>query len=150
MTILIIINLISVSNNFFNAGGSTKYFYFKLLVFFFLVVSHQDSTFLFTSPDTLVGFWIALDDATLENGCLWLIPGSHKTDVHKRLIRNSDKCANSQTVFQGTLPEYEKSSYVPAAVKKCKVNCSPYTQTQILKLKITLNFVCSQPGSYTR
>lgn len=83
------------------------------------VISHQDSTFLFTEPDSLVGFWIALDDATLENGCLWVIPGSHKTDIHKRLIRNPDKSsAVSQTIYQGTHPECEQSLYVPLAVEK--------------------------------
>uniref|UniRef100_A0A2S2PN77 Phytanoyl-CoA dioxygenase domain-containing protein 1 n=1 Tax=Schizaphis graminum TaxID=13262 RepID=A0A2S2PN77_SCHGA len=82
------------------------------------VVSHQDSTFLYTAPDSLVGFWIALDDATVENGCLWAIPGSHNTDVHKRLVRNQDKCETNRTVFQGTFPEYEQSLYVPLAVEK--------------------------------
>ncbi|XP_026813099.1 phytanoyl-CoA dioxygenase domain-containing protein 1 homolog [Rhopalosiphum maidis] len=82
------------------------------------VVSHQDSTFLFTTPDSLVGFWIALDDATVENGCLWAIPGSHNTDVHKRLVRNQDKCETNRTVFQGTYPEYKQSLYVPLAVEK--------------------------------
>lgn len=45
---------------------------------------HVDSTFLNTDPvDALVGVWIALDDATLENGCLWFIPGSHKGPFEK-------------------------------------------------------------------
>lgn len=83
---------------------------------------HQDSTFLYTSPDSLVGFWIALDDATTENGCLWSIPRSHKTGVHKRLIRNPEKSVQgSQTVFQGNLPEYDKSLYTPIIVEKCKL-----------------------------
>lgn len=42
------------------------------------VVPHQDSTFLFTDPPTVVGLWLALEDATLHNGCLWAIPGSHR------------------------------------------------------------------------
>ena len=29
-------------------------------------------------PHSLVSCWTALDDATVENGCLWFIPGSHK------------------------------------------------------------------------
>jgi len=89
-----------------------------IILFYFIVVPHQDSTYLYTSPDSLVGFWIALDDATMENGCLWVIPGSHKTDVHARLIRNPDK--QNQNVLQGTLPTFEQSLYMPVAVEKCK------------------------------
>jgi phytanoyl-CoA hydroxylase len=39
---------------------------------------HQDSTFLYTEPQNIVGLWFALEDATLENGCLWAMPGGHK------------------------------------------------------------------------
>lgn len=42
------------------------------------VVPHQDSTFLYTTPPSVVGYWLALEDATKTNGCLWAIPGSHK------------------------------------------------------------------------
>ena len=41
------------------------------------VVPHQDSTFLHTSPPSVIGIWLALEDATVENGCLWGWPGSH-------------------------------------------------------------------------
>lgn len=40
---------------------------------------HQDSqSWQHVAPDNLVSCWAALDDATVENGCLWFIPGSHK------------------------------------------------------------------------
>ena len=39
---------------------------------------HQDEYFIPTRDRTLTGAWIALDDATIENGCLWIVPGSHK------------------------------------------------------------------------
>lgn len=32
----------------------------------------------FSSPDA-ISLWVALDDATLGNGCMWYVPGSHKT-----------------------------------------------------------------------
>ena len=38
---------------------------------------HQDATFLYTTPQSCIGFWFALQDATRENGCLWAIPGRH-------------------------------------------------------------------------
>ncbi|MCZ6635543.1 MAG: phytanoyl-CoA dioxygenase family protein [bacterium] len=38
---------------------------------------HQDEIYIPTRDRSLVGGWIALDDATVENGCLWVLPGSH-------------------------------------------------------------------------
>jgi len=29
-------------------------------------------------PADLVSAWVALDDAVIENGCMWMVPGSHK------------------------------------------------------------------------
>lgn len=42
---------------------------------------HQDEDFIPTRDRSLTGGWIALDDATTENGCLWVIPGSHRPGV---------------------------------------------------------------------
>jgi phytanoyl-CoA hydroxylase len=53
------------------------------------VTSHQDSTFLHTEPrQTCVGLWLALDGATIENGCLWVRPGSHREGLRRRFVRN--------------------------------------------------------------
>lgn len=38
---------------------------------------HQDESFIPTRDRSLCAAWIAIDDATLENGCLRVIPGSH-------------------------------------------------------------------------
>jgi len=55
------------------------------------VPSHQDSTFLYTDPPSAVGFWYALEDATVSNGCLSFLPGSHKrAPVGKRFVRRGD------------------------------------------------------------
>ena len=43
------------------------------------VCPHQDASFLWIEPLKLYGVWLPVDDATEENGCLWFIPGSHKT-----------------------------------------------------------------------
>jgi ectoine hydroxylase-related dioxygenase (phytanoyl-CoA dioxygenase family) len=42
---------------------------------------HQDEDFIPTRDRSLLGAWIALDDAVVENGCLWILPGSHKPGV---------------------------------------------------------------------
>ncbi len=39
---------------------------------------HQDSAYFNIAPMALVSSWVALDDVTLENGCLWVVPGSHR------------------------------------------------------------------------
>lgn len=48
---------------------------------------HQDATFLYTDPITVTGFWFAIEDATLENGCLWAAPGGHRTSLRKLFKR---------------------------------------------------------------
>lgn len=40
---------------------------------------HQDEIYIPTRDRSLIGAWIAIDDATVENGCLFVIPGSHRT-----------------------------------------------------------------------
>jgi ectoine hydroxylase-related dioxygenase (phytanoyl-CoA dioxygenase family) len=42
---------------------------------------HQDEDFIPTRDRSLTAAWIALDDATIDNGCLWAIPGSHRSGV---------------------------------------------------------------------
>lgn len=52
-----------------------------------VVVPHQDGAFLYTSPQSCIGFWWPLDDCGMENGCLWAVPGSHMLGVHRRFKR---------------------------------------------------------------
>ncbi|ACQ80380.1 Phytanoyl-CoA dioxygenase [Beutenbergia cavernae DSM 12333] len=42
---------------------------------------HQDEFFIPTRDRSLTAAWIALDDATIENGCLWVLPRSHRDGV---------------------------------------------------------------------
>lgn len=51
---------------------------------------HQDSTFLYTEPLSVVGLWFALQDATLDNGCLWAQRGGHQGPLRERWRRNAD------------------------------------------------------------
>ena len=53
------------------------------------VVCHQDSTYIYTEPESCVGFWFALEDATIENGCMRFIPGAHKGPLRKRNYRDA-------------------------------------------------------------
>lgn len=51
------------------------------------VSCHQDATFLHTTPLSVVGLWFALEDATVENGCMWALPGGHRAPLRKRFAR---------------------------------------------------------------
>ena len=54
------------------------------------VVCHQDSTFLYTIPESVVGFWVALEDANIANGCMWAIKGGHKEPLRKIFKRDKN------------------------------------------------------------
>ena len=51
------------------------------------VTCHQDSAFLHTEPLSCIGLWFALEDATLENGCLLAEPGGHRRPLCCRFRR---------------------------------------------------------------
>jgi phytanoyl-CoA hydroxylase len=44
---------------------------------------HQDASYLISDPPTVTGVWIALEDATLANGCLWVSPGAHRSPLRE-------------------------------------------------------------------
>ena len=78
------------------------------------VYCHQDSTFLYTEPESCVGFWFALEDATLENGCMHFIPGGHKGPLKELHYRDSDGNMTFKTLDETPWPE---NATVPAEVK---------------------------------
>ncbi|MEM1060448.1 MAG: phytanoyl-CoA dioxygenase family protein [Verrucomicrobiota bacterium] len=43
---------------------------------------HQDNFYLVAKPATCIAAWTPIDDATEENGCLWVGPGSHRDDIY--------------------------------------------------------------------
>ncbi|CAM9104691.1 unnamed protein product [Ascophyllum nodosum] len=52
------------------------------------VKPHQDGAFLYTEPQSVLGYWWALEDCTLSNGCLWAVPRSHSRVVSRRFKRS--------------------------------------------------------------
>ena len=50
---------------------------------------HQDSTYLYTEPSSVMGFWFAMEDAHQGNGCLAGIAGSHKQGLREIFRRNA-------------------------------------------------------------
>jgi phytanoyl-CoA hydroxylase len=79
------------------------------------VTCHQDGTFLFTEPLRVLGLWFALEKATIENGCLWAIPGGHKAGLKSRFLRARGGGTRFEIFDHSPWPEDE---LVPLEVEK--------------------------------
>lgn len=83
-----------------------------------VVHPHTDSTFLYTNPLSCLGAWLALEDATTENGCLSFIPNSHKLyPLQQQYVMNKEK---SGTEFIDTV--HERVSWEADQLQSVEVN----------------------------
>jgi phytanoyl-CoA hydroxylase len=69
------------------------------------VTSHTDHTFLWTEPRSVTGFWFAIEDATLENGCMWALPGGQAIPVKQRFRRDGDGGTTMEVLDDSPYPE---------------------------------------------
>jgi phytanoyl-CoA hydroxylase len=96
---------------------------------------HQDAAFFDTEPQSVTAFWFALEDATRENGCMWVQPGGHQSPLRARFIAQSGAArlhtidsmpwptleeavaleveAGALVVFDGMLPHYSAPNRSP-------------------------------------
>mgnify|MGYP000108942241 CR=1 FL=1 len=120
---------------------------------------HQDATFFDSDPVSVMTFWFALEDATIDNGCLWVEPGGHRGPMRERFLRNGDDIrmekldttpwpndsvavpleakAGSLLVFHGLLPHYSAPNRSPVSrhaytlhVTDARTNYSPQNWIQ--------------------
>jgi ectoine hydroxylase-related dioxygenase (phytanoyl-CoA dioxygenase family) len=73
---------------------------------------HLDTPYWSFSDRRALSIWVALDDATYENGCLFFIPGS----FHKTTFENPGIGKNMGAIFD-VYPAFKKSKSVPALMK---------------------------------
>jgi phytanoyl-CoA hydroxylase len=69
------------------------------------VVCHQDSTYLYTEPESCMGFWFALEDASIDNGCMVFIPGAHRAPLRARHFRRADGTLVTETLDPSPWPD---------------------------------------------
>lgn len=79
------------------------------------VTCHQDATFLYTEPMSVMGLWFALEDATTENGCLWALAGGHHAGLKSRFLRAEGGGTRFETYDESLWPT---EGLVPVEVKK--------------------------------
>jgi len=76
---------------------------------------HQDENYIPTRDRSLIGAWIAIDDAHVENGCMWVIPGSQRAGYlyPTRKHGNPDEFDTHDDMATG----FDESPQVPVEVK---------------------------------
>lgn len=81
--------------------------------------AHQDASFLYAEPTHLAGLWLAMDEATPENGCLEFIPGSHRWPLARRFVR-TDNTQDGQDLLEWTAPpmEVDEGQFVRVPVNR--------------------------------
>lgn len=79
------------------------------------VTCHQDATFIYTEPLSVMGLWFALEDATVENGCLWAVRGGHALGLKKRFMRKEGGGTRFEVLDEGGWPD---ESLVPLEVRR--------------------------------
>lgn len=75
---------------------------------------HQDASFFYTEPITVTTFWFALEDATIDNGCLYVQPGGHRGPLRER-FRLIDGKASLDQENASPWPSPEQSVALPVA-----------------------------------
>ena len=78
---------------------------------------HQDEYYIPTRDRSLTGVWIAIDDATIDNGCLWIIPG-RPGHMMRRTKNESNEYADVDTV---DVSEYKSEDFIPVEVQSGSV-----------------------------
>jgi phytanoyl-CoA hydroxylase len=114
------------------------------------VTCHQDNTYLYAQEQPITGFWFALEDATVDNGCLWAIPGAHRSSLKSRLIRQANQIEmlvyddtpwhldkmiplevsrGSLIILHGLLPHMSKENLSPQSRHAYTLHLMPATST---------------------
>ncbi|MBP3965752.1 phytanoyl-CoA dioxygenase family protein [Paenibacillus lignilyticus] len=99
-------------------------------------------------PADLVSAWVALDDAVIENGCMWMVPGSHKWGNHQRYL-SSTKDFKPFHKRPEMLPNNAVVEAVPFEIKKGQVgyhHCltwhgSPHNRSDMKRRAIAVHYM---------
>jgi ectoine hydroxylase-related dioxygenase (phytanoyl-CoA dioxygenase family) len=78
------------------------------------VLLHQDGSFWPLEPMEVTTLWLAVDDSTPENGCMRVIPGSHRMDLQNMLARTEVANVLSAAIDPALVDESEEVDVVLA------------------------------------
>ncbi len=77
---------------------------------------HQDATYFFTQPQSVLTFWFALEDATLQNGCLQVMNNGANFPLKEQFKRYSDDTTELVNIKDINWPSDDQA--IPLQVKK--------------------------------
>jgi phytanoyl-CoA hydroxylase len=112
---------------------------------------HQDQSYFRVQPkDALVTAWIALDPATVENGCMAYVPGSHRHGLFE-IVSDPDRPVHHVPLTGGlSLPE-EVLCPVPAGSvifhHGCTLHRSAVNQTDTWRRALILHYATADARS---
>ena len=74
---------------------------------------HQDEHPIPTRDRSLTGVWIPLSDATTDNGCLWVLPDSHKSGIIYERFEHDLPDVDSMAIARG----FDDAGAIPVEMK---------------------------------
>lgn len=74
---------------------------------------HQDNHYFNVAENRTISVWLALDDATVDNGCMWYLPGRHRAALDHEKLWDADE----KKGFYFAVRELDESGAVPAEVR---------------------------------
>jgi phytanoyl-CoA hydroxylase len=107
---------------------------------------HQDASFFATTPQTVTTFWFALEDATLDNGCLWVEAGGHRGALREQyLCDHAAGTLRMQALSDAPWPDQAQAVPLPVAAGTLVVfngllpHCSAANRSPKSRLAYTLH-----------
>jgi len=99
-------------------------------------------------PADLVSAWVALDDAVIENGCMWMVPGSHRWGDHQKYLASTPDFKPYHRKPE-LLPEGAVVEAVPFEIKKGQVGYhhsltwhgSPNNRSELKRRAIAVHYM---------
>jgi len=124
------------------------------------VKPHQESTFAHTKPTSCSVLWIALEDSSIENACMWGILGSNKYPLkYVSKVNRELKKRDYLKINDVEIPEFsfENQIYSPLEVKAGDalffhgnfVHCSPVNSSNKSRKAITFQFIETQGVAFS-
>jgi hypothetical protein len=116
------------------------------------VKPHQESSFAHTTPLSSKVLWVALEDATIENACMWGLRASHRLPLkYISVVNHQEKKRKYEKLCDAEIPDFVdgESIYYPLEVKAGDailfdgnfVHCSPQNRSRRSRRAISFQFI---------